>query len=355
MHFTSPLLALLSAASLSLAAPTEKADPVPHLPDGSVNPSPEQLQKIEQAAHGTLPGLPLPANLSTSGITNLQLLAFQEFVEVAFFHELIGNITRTEPGYGFVNDVEREFALRSLTTILAQEQVHTLTANDALKHFGVNPIEPCHYNFPVSNLNEAIALATTFTAHSLATLQDITERFAVNGDAGLVRAIAGIIGNKGAQQGYFRVYQDKYPSELPTLTTSHVDFAFTWAHSFTTPGSCPNVGEIHLRNFQPLEIVTRPEARTHKIKISWTHGSDESQENLLWLAYINQQNVPVVVPVQVVSCDGAKSTAVVVVPYEEFLLNGLTVAAVVNRRGPFANAEAVAQSTVYGPALFIVE
>ncbi|BCS20240.1 putative sexual development protein (LsdA) [Aspergillus puulaauensis] len=360
MLFSSNILALIPILPLALAAPTERSDAdveaAPLLPDGLPFPSPEQLQKIEQDAHGTLPGLPLPiTNISTTGTSNLQLLAFQEFVEVAFFHELVGNITRNVEGYGFATDVDREFALRSLQTIIAQEQVHALTANDALGHFGIKPIEPCQYNFPVTTLNDAIELATTFTSHSIATLQDISERFAASGDAALVRVATSIVGNKGSQHGWLRVFQDKYPSELPTMTTSDVNLAFTWAQSFALPGSCPNIRDIKLRTFLPLEIVTRPEARTHKIRISWTHGPDDKKDDLLWLAYTNQLNVPIVVPVQVIACDGVKSTAVATLPYDEFLLNGLTVAAVVNRRGPFANAAAVAQSTVYGPAMFIIE
>ncbi|KAL5003081.1 hypothetical protein BDV10DRAFT_155512 [Aspergillus recurvatus] len=356
MHFSSSLLTLIPAFSLTLGAPTaESVDSTPLLPHGLPRPSPEQLQQIEQAAHGTLPSLPLPTNISAAGITNLQLLAFQEHVEVAFFHQLVGNITRNISGYTFINDAEREFALRSLMTTLAQEEIHALTANNALRHFGIPPIEPCRYWFPVSSIDEAIALATTFTSHSIATLQDITERFAAHGDASLARIMTGIIGSKGAQQGWFRTFQDKHPSEVPTLTTSDVSFAFTWANSFALPGTCPNLGDIKLRTFESLEIMTRPEPRTHKIQISWSHGPDESKENLLWVAYINQQNVPIVAPLQVVACDGYRTTADVIVPYDDFLLNGLTVMAVVNRRGPFANAEAVARATVYGPALFIVQ
>lgn len=119
MHFTSSILALVPFLSLSLAAPTEKAEAAPLLPDGLPNPTPEQLQKIERAAHGTLPGLPLPTNISAVGITNLQLLAFQEFVEVSFFHEVIENITHSAEGFKFVDPVEREFALRSLNSMLA--------------------------------------------------------------------------------------------------------------------------------------------------------------------------------------------------------------------------------------------
>ncbi|KAL3456574.1 hypothetical protein BJX64DRAFT_281264 [Aspergillus heterothallicus] len=361
MHFSQSLVALLSAMPFSVAAPTVRhgrAEAVPYplpYPEGLPNPSPEQLQQIEKQAHGTLPGLPLPTNISAAGTTNLQLIAFNQFIEVAFFNELIYNITHAVKGYELPNDAEKEFTLRSLETILAQEKVHALTANDALRHFGRPTIQPCVYNFPVSTLQDAIILAATFTSHFIGTLQDMTARFAANNDAAMTGLIAATTANKGAQLGWYRVFLDKYPSEVPTLTTSDVNFGFTYAQSFVVPGSCPSINDIKLKTFLPLEIVTQPEPRTHKIKISWTHLVDEKKEDLLWLAYVNQLNVPTVVPLQVISCDGRKSVAVAVFPYEEFLLNGLTIAAVVNRQGPFASAVSVAQSTVYGPGLIVVE
>ncbi|KAL2796559.1 hypothetical protein BJX66DRAFT_335801 [Aspergillus keveii] len=357
MHFSPSLIALLSAVPFSLAAPTPRDEPAayPPLPDGLPNPSPEQLQKIVKEAHGTLPGLPLPTNISEAGAQNLQLIAFNQHIEVAFFDELIFNITHKVKGYELPSPVEWEFTLRSLETILAQEKVHALTANEALRRFGRQTILPCAYNFPVTTLRDAIILAGTFTSHFIGTLQDMTERFAANNDNVLTGLLASTIANQGTQLGWFRVFLDKYPSEAPTLTRSDINFGFTYAQTFIVPGSCPNIHEIKLRTFLPLEIVTFSAARTTKIKLSWTHVVDEKKENTLWLAYVNQLNVPTYVPLQVISCDGHKTVAVAVFPYDEFLLNGLTIAAVVDRQGPFANAVAVAQSTVYGPALIVVE
>ncbi|KAI9374134.1 hypothetical protein BJX61DRAFT_338976 [Aspergillus egyptiacus] len=354
MHFTSQLLALMAAVPFGLAAPTPGPGNLP-LPDGLPNPSPEQLQKIEHRAHGSMPGLPLPANVSAPGVAGLQMMAFDGFQAVAFFNELLWNITHSIEGYAVRNAVEREFAIRSLETILAQREIHALMANDALKHFGLKPIEPCRYNFPVTKMDDAIKLASMSTSYSLGHLQDVTERFAANGDVYLARLTSSLIGNLGAQQGWFRVYLDLYPSETPLLTTSDAHLGFTTAQSFTVAGSCPNVKDIVLKTFLPLEILTTPEPKTSKIKLSWTHGKDEKNETLLWLAYVNQLNSPVVVPLQVITCDGRQSTAVALFPYDDFLMNGLTIASVVNRQGPFANAAAVSESTVYGPGLIIVD
>ncbi|KAL2870524.1 putative sexual development protein (LsdA) [Aspergillus lucknowensis] len=295
-------------------------------------------------------------NVSQAGATNLQLIAFNELAEAAFFNELLFKITNDVEGYELPDDGEEaDYILRSLSTILAQEEVHALTANEALKHLGRRPIEPCVYEFPSTSLHEAIKLAATFTSHFAGVLQDVTARFAANREPDFARVVVSTVGQEGEQAGFFREFLDKYPSEVPTLTTSDVNYGFTYIQNFIVPGSCPNIHDIPLRTFLPLEILTPPEPRTQKIQVAWTHAPEESEDGLLWLAYINQLNVPVVVPLQVLSCEDNVSVAAALFPYDDFLLNGLTIAAVVNRRGPFANTAAVAQHTVYGPGLIVVE
>lgn len=118
MHFSTPLFALISTVSFSLAAPTQAADEL-FLPDGLPTPSAEQLRDIERRAHGTLPGLRLPATISAPGVANLQLMTFGAFQDVAFFNELIRNVTQNVTGYVLGDGVEREYTLRSLEPILA--------------------------------------------------------------------------------------------------------------------------------------------------------------------------------------------------------------------------------------------
>lgn len=49
----------------------------------------------------------------------LQLIAFNELFEIAFFSELLSNVTNNVPGFEIPNADDRDFALRSLTAILA--------------------------------------------------------------------------------------------------------------------------------------------------------------------------------------------------------------------------------------------
>ena len=122
MHFS--VLTGLTVAGLAFlvsAAPTDQrgvSAPVTHLPDGLPFPCPKQIKKIEEKAHGTLPNTPLPDHVSEEGIVNLKLIAFSELMEVAFFNQLLKNITNKVPGYEIGKEKDRDFAIETLRAIL---------------------------------------------------------------------------------------------------------------------------------------------------------------------------------------------------------------------------------------------
>ncbi|KAF3384410.1 hypothetical protein F1880_002382 [Penicillium rolfsii] len=344
-------VALSSLALFAAAAPAPLGKNP--LPDGMPSPSPQQVKLIQQAAHGTLPNGPPPPSISSEGFVNLKLIAFNELFEVAFFNELINNITNKIEGYDMEEEEDHVQVLDALKAILAQEELHALRANDALDHFKVNKIQPCKYSFPVSDFKSAIALAATFTDVVLGTLQDVVERFAMGHDVGLAREIASVIGQEGEQQGWFRASQGKIPSELPFLTTSDLNFAFTAVQGFVIPGSCPNINEIPLRTFEGLNIMTAPGPQDQNITVQF-NDPDHEADHSLWLTYINQQNLPIVEPLRIVSRNGKEIQAEALFPFEENEMNGLTIAAVTKSGGPFMDASSVAKSTLAGPGLIIV-
>ena len=131
--------------------------------------SQEQLN-IQTQAHGSLPNGPPPAPPTQDSITSLQLIAFNELFEVAFFTELLANITNNVDGYCIDHADARDFIIEALIAVQAQEELHELNANDALAHFNASVILPCEYNFPVSTFAEAVSLASTFTDVVLGTL-----------------------------------------------------------------------------------------------------------------------------------------------------------------------------------------
>jgi hypothetical protein len=343
-------------AGIASAAPAAKREISPDgkyfpLPNGFPNPGQDAILQIQLDADGTLPNGAPPASLSPEGATNLKLIALNELFEVAFFNELVYNVSNKVPGYDL--GYGHEYVMDALKAITAQEELHALNANGALKKFDQQPIEPCKYAFGVTNFQDAINLASTFTDLVLGTLQDVNEQFAKGGDFGLVRAVSSVIGNEGEQEGFFRLVNKKRPSAQPFLTTSVRDFAFTALQGFIVPGSCPNINTIPLRTFKGLTLLSEDiKAKTQNLKFSFTKADANTDDySTLSLVYINQQNTPVVKSLSNAELKDGKVVFEAAFPYDEFVMDGLTIAAVTKGAGPFANAKEVAAAAEFGPAL----
>jgi hypothetical protein len=84
-----------AVASIALAAPF---NPFP-LANGFPNLNATALQKVFSIAGGTAPNGPLPTSLTLTGAKTFQVIALNEFFEVAYFTELLFNITSGVQGY----------------------------------------------------------------------------------------------------------------------------------------------------------------------------------------------------------------------------------------------------------------
>jgi hypothetical protein len=141
---------------------------------------------------------------------------------------------------------------------------------------------------------------------------------------------------------------------LPFLTASTREFALSaLSQNFIVPGSCPVLTTIGIEIFQPLTLLTPPSASSQPIRLSFP-GPAPANINNLRFVLINQQNVPLVETFNVISSTPTVVTIEALFPFDEHLLNGLTIAAITNSTGPFANAQAAANATVFGPAFIIV-
>lgn len=274
------------------------------------------------------------------------------------------------PGFEVGTAEEKAFALEALRAIQAQEELHAIGANAILATAGATPIEPCEYVFPSTSFATAIDFARTFTDVVLGTLQDVEYGLAVNGDPGYIPLIASIIGQEGEQVsastnhpmssvrlttrlqvGWFRTLLDLIPSELPFLTASAGPFAYSAINQIViVPGSCPNANIIDVPIFPTLAVETSPiKPVDQDIEFSFT--SDGSWSSGFSLVYINQQNLPIVEKPKNIKVAGDVVTFEASFPYTEFIMNGLTIAAVTSTAGPFANADEVAAVTLYGPGI----
>lgn len=197
-------------------------------------------------------------------------------------------------------------------------------------------------------------MITKITDLVIGTLEDAIRRFAIGGDVALAHVIAAVIGEEGEQLGWYRMQQGKVPGEVPFLTASTLSFAFTGDQLFTVPGTCPNKDEIPVMTFDPLTILTPPGPHTQIITVSFPIDSDIKTDGHLSMTYINQQNIPVTVPLEIGSVSDDMVVADALFPYYEHFLNGFTLAAITRGDG-FPNAVAVAHATVAGPGLIVVK
>ncbi|PWN36337.1 putative sexual development protein [Meira miltonrushii] len=342
---------LLAFVGLAAAAPFK-------LNNGFPNPSPSAIAQIEKEAGGTLPNTPLPTSLKANAVQSLQVIAVNEIFEAAYFSSLLHNVTHNVDGYTDFDGLSRDYVIKSLTQIRAQEEMHALGANAILKSAGAKTIGSCNYMFPVTDFKSAITLAATFTDLVLGTLQNVNQGFALDGGQaaeGLVPLLDSIIGQEGEQDGAYRLIQRKVPSAAPFLTAAAGQFAFNAVDQlFIVPNSCPsssNVSAIGIPAFKTLTLATSSEKPCSTKDTTLTFKTSESSVNGKHIAYISGQNKPVVVPVESVNGMEFKASF----PFTKGFSKGLTVAALVNSAGPFMNAAEVANSTVAGPGLIEVD
>lgn len=363
------------------------------------NPS-DQLNQIQQDARGTLPkaapNAPAPATPQPDSLTSLGFIAFNELFEVAFFTELFNNVTTGASGFreGDLLGQDKAKILSILKIVIAQEELHELNANGAFQKFTGQMIQPCQYNFPVSNFNQSISLASTFTDVVLGTLPDIQTLFANANDNALIRGVGSVIGQEGEQNGFYRDILGKNPSALPFLTASARDFAFSAiVQNFVVPGSCSSSLDILQRGgltiFDLLTVVNPPttpmnqkvmfrlKTFSQKMEFSGEAGAaaadsvsshenstspPHQQQDNLFLTYINQLNAPISVPIEDAkkindnhnndNDDHSSSTIQFSAnfPGADNLMNGLTIAAVTKGKD-FVDVGAVANNTLFGPGL----
>lgn len=326
------------------------------LPNGFPFPSDAALEELFTRAGGNFTNAPLAPKFDDDSLTSWKLQAFNEFLEVAFFTQLIANITDSVPGYELDGE-SKEGILGALMTIQAQEELHAYNANDAVRYFtNGTHIQPCSYVFPVTSFSTAIAFAQTFTDLYIGLLSNIQQRTARSLGAAsnpIIYVLAQALGQEGQQSGWFRALQGKHPSAEPFLTSSTRDFAFSWLQRWVVPGSCPNLEEIPLRRFPVLEVVG-PVGPVVTLRVPPGKVDADAQS----VAFVNGALVPTVVPFEVKDCGGMGGSMTEIVaqfPFASNVMRGMTLAAVVWNRPPaFITAEDVADATVYGPAVIEV-
>ena len=88
------------------------------LPNGFPFPGEAALEELYTTAGGNFTNMPLAPKFDSDSLTSWKLQAFNEFMEVAFFTQLIANITDGVPGYK-LHPESKDYILNTLKTIQA--------------------------------------------------------------------------------------------------------------------------------------------------------------------------------------------------------------------------------------------
>ena len=120
----SPAALLALSAGIAVAAPFSFP-----LPDGFPNPGNDSLTHIQGLAGGTLSNGPPPTGLDPDTIDSFRLIAFNEIFEVAYFSELVSNITQGVDGYELPEE-SAEYTVDSLNAVIAVSLVSCHATQD---------------------------------------------------------------------------------------------------------------------------------------------------------------------------------------------------------------------------------
>jgi hypothetical protein len=224
---------------------------------------------------------------------------------------------------------------------------------------------PCKYQFPTSNIYEAIALAERFTDLVLGTLQDAAQTLARNGDPGPVRGITSSLGQEGQQEGFYRILLSKKPSEKPFLTTNVAAFAFSAIQQFIVPGSCPfPLSNIKLPIFPPVTVLSglgginveaRDQHLAFRVDLTGVSAADSHiGRSDLWITYFSGQLLPISSPIVNVKWNGRIATFEAEFPFSANEMVGLSVASLTTK-SKFASPGEVVAATLAAPGLIQVD
>lgn len=255
---------------------------------------------------------------------------------------------------------------RELTYVSQQEQLHALGAVAILETNNAFAPSSCEYAAPVASFMDAISLAETFTAVVLGALQGASLNFASDAPAvPLVPLIASIIGQEGEQNGAYRQYLQRIPSESPFLTAVPAPFAFSALQLFVVPGSCPfPLSNINLPIFPPLAVNGGPvaliEPKDQTLSLSADLSNSEAAKsyvggdgNGLYATFVTGQQIPKSVALKNVKWSGSVISFEADFPYTDLVAHGFSHVSLTTTCS-FENVNAIPDATLAAPGVIQV-
>ncbi|KAL7935549.1 late sexual development protein [Trichoderma chlorosporum] len=300
----------------------------------------------------------VPSKLSPKGITQFQLIVVNQFFETSFFSSLLYNVTNDIAGYEYQ---KKDELVAILQTTLAQEELYVINAIKYLKYNDAFIPSPCRYEFGSTTLQHAINFAQVFTTITMGTLQETAVTMARDGNLSQVRTITAMITSNAEQVGYLRHMLEKKPSAQPFPTTSVAPFLLSALNTFTVPGSCPfPASSINITTFRPFNLVgigmikQKDQTLTFETDLNGVTGAtkylNKTDGSGLYVTYVTAQLKPISMPAMHLKWNKTVVTMDAYFPYSEYLMNGLSLAALTTK-DDFSSVGEMLQFTLAAPAV----
>lgn len=293
--------------------------------------------RVAHIAGGAPPNSPPPANISATAIAGFTGANFLENLESAFFFAGLQNLTHTWNSSPDVIAVVRN--------VIAQEEVHVQTIENLLSHFKAPTLDPCKYVFPVTSEASFLQLANIITSVGIGAVINLASTIAVT-DPGLVPGPASILAVEARHDAFFRISGlNAVPNPAPFDTRISGAWALNLANQFVVPGSCPPDQKIKFPIFPTLTVIP-PRADSPIVgtgcEISFIVDTSKlTQQEQLFVGWVNQANVPVYTPAKI--SDGKVHTSV------PAGLSGVAFAALTDQTTA-TDVNALTEKTLAGPA-----
>jgi hypothetical protein len=133
MRFSSLILSASAASAAPFTFP---------LANGFPTLNATSLAAVYKLAGGTLPNGALPTSLTPAGTQALQLIAANEIFEVAYFSELLANVTNSVPGDGY-NVADKDYVVDTLTAIVNVRSSILIVQNTITDFSTIARTSPC--------------------------------------------------------------------------------------------------------------------------------------------------------------------------------------------------------------------
>jgi Ferritin-like domain len=257
-------------------------------------------ETFDQIAGGGPPNGPPPATLAPATVGAFQLAGYNENLEAAFFEEGLNNITTNwihVPHFPVsITEVIRKIA--------ADEEVHVETAEGVVKHFNGTVVPRCKYKFPVSTVDEFLALGHSITSIGIGGAIALADAFARN-EGAPVRNIAAILAVEARHDSFFRITHNNIPNVAAFDTPLTGKLVFNLFEPFVVPGSCkitPNIPIIPQMTVDGFSYGNfAPEKRPTKYTFSFDPAQIRGSTEVMYIGWLNQANKPAFVPFNSVS------------------------------------------------------